>query len=85
MPGAQLIEWGGAQRWWITDADPQTVRISAQAGRRPRDDLPSGAGYDRNAGVFTPLPAPLMKIHRGLKAAFDPRGIFNPGRLYPDF
>jgi len=26
-----------------------------------------------------------MKIHRGLKAAFDPASIFNRGRLYPDF
>jgi glycolate oxidase FAD binding subunit len=26
-----------------------------------------------------------MKIHRGLRAAFDPARIFNRGRLYPDF
>jgi glycolate oxidase FAD binding subunit len=26
-----------------------------------------------------------MKIHRGLKSAFDPARIFNRGRLYPDF
>src|SRR5471032_1626049 len=26
LPGTHLMEWGGAQRWWITDADPQTVR-----------------------------------------------------------
>jgi glycolate oxidase FAD binding subunit len=24
----------------------------------------------------------LMRIHQGLKKAFDPDGIFNPGRLY---
>ena len=42
-------------------------------------------GGRRQAGVFTPLSAPLMKIHRGLKAAFDPARIFNRGRLYPDF
>jgi glycolate oxidase FAD binding subunit len=23
-----------------------------------------------------------MRIHRELKRAFDPRGVFNPGRLY---
>jgi len=27
----------------------------------------------------------VMKIPRGLKAAFDPARIFNRGRLYPDF
>jgi len=26
-----------------------------------------------------------MQIHRRLKTAFDPRGVLNPGRLYPDF
>jgi glycolate oxidase FAD binding subunit len=79
------MEWGGAQRWWITDADPQTVRISAKQAGGHATIFRSGAAYDRNAGVFTPLPAPLMKIHRGLKAAFDPARIFNRGRLYPDF
>jgi glycolate oxidase FAD binding subunit len=25
-----------------------------------------------------------MRLHRGLKASFDPQGIFNPGRMYPE-
>jgi len=25
-----------------------------------------------------------MKIHRELKREFDPQGIFNRGRMYPD-
>ena len=32
--------------------------------------------------VFHPLPAGLMNLHRRLKQAFDPHGIFNPGRMY---
>jgi glycolate oxidase FAD binding subunit len=85
LPGAQLMEWGGGQRWWITDTDAQTVRISAKQAGGHATIFRTGVGYDRSAGVFTPLPAPLMKIHRGLKAAFDPARIFNRGRLYPDF
>jgi glycolate oxidase FAD binding subunit len=84
LPGAQLVEWGGAQRWWITDTDAQTVRISAKQADGHATIFRAGSGFDRNAGVFTPLPAPLMKIHRGLKAAFDPARIFNRARLYPD-
>lgn len=38
---------------------------------------------DKGAGVFAPLPEPLLRIQRELKAAFDPDRIFNPGRLYP--
>jgi glycolate oxidase FAD binding subunit len=35
-------------------------------------------------GVFQPLAPALMQLHRKLKRALDPAGIFNPGRLYPD-
>jgi len=42
-------------------------------------------GGDKSGGVFAPLAPALARLHRGLKAAFDPAGIFNPGRLYPDF
>ena len=41
------------------------------------------AAQDKSAGVFAPLSAPLARIHRELKASFDPAGLFNPGRLYP--
>jgi glycolate oxidase FAD binding subunit len=33
---------------------------------------------------FTPLAAPLLALHQRIKAAFDPHGIFNPGRMYPE-
>ena len=39
---------------------------------------------DKSAGVFSPLAPPLARIHRNLKRAFDPAGVFNPGRMYPD-
>ena len=39
---------------------------------------------DKSAGVFAPLAPPLLRIHRNLKAAFDPAGVFNPGRLVAD-
>ena len=31
---------------------------------------------------FAPEATPLARITRRVKAAFDPRGILNPGRLY---
>ncbi|MDH4115502.1 MAG: glycolate oxidase subunit GlcE, partial [Burkholderiaceae bacterium] len=40
-------------------------------------------GGDRRA-TFHPLPPALAAIHRRLKAEFDPAGIFNPGRMYPE-
>jgi len=81
LPGEQLIAWGGALRWLRTPADAAAVR-SAAAGAGGHATLFRGG--DRSQGVFAPLVPALLKLHRGLKAAFDPAGIFNPGRLYPE-
>lgn len=81
LPGEQLIEWGGAQRWWCTAASAATVREAAQ---RAGGHATLFRGGDKAAGVFTPLSAPLTRIQRELKREFDPAGVFNSGRLYPD-
>lgn len=81
LSGEQLIEWGGAQRWLCTSAPGATLREAAHAVGGHATIF---RGRDRAGGTFTPLPPPLEKIHRRLKAAFDPEGIFNRGRLYPD-
>jgi len=82
LPGAQLIEWGGAQRWLRSALPAQEIRGRAAAlgghGTLFR-------GGDRSMGVFTPLAPPILAIHKRLKAEFDPAGIFNPGRMYADF
>jgi len=85
----QLIEWHGAQRWLRTTQPAAVVRARAAAlGGHATLFRPAPAADgtpwpgDRSAGVFTPLPAPLLAIHRRLKAEFDPAGILNPGRLY---
>lgn len=80
LPGTQLIEWGGAQRWLKTDAGAAAIRAAAeQAGGHAS----LFRGGDKNVGVFHPLAPAVAKIHRDLQAAFDPAGVFNPGRMYP--
>ena len=39
----------------------------------------------RHAGAFQPLQPALLDIHRRLKQTFDPAGILNRGRMYPEF
>ena len=78
LPGEQFIEWGGAQRWWRTTATPDVVR---EAAARSGGHATLIRGKDR-VEVFAPLSAVLMRVHQGLKQAFDPARIFNPGRLY---
>jgi len=82
LHGEQLIEWGGAQRWLASLADARTVR---EAAGRAGGHATLFRGGDKSAGVFQPLAPALMKIHRHLKREFDPQGIFNRGRMYPDF
>jgi glycolate oxidase FAD binding subunit len=77
---AQLVEWNGALRW-IAGADGSAVR---DAAARAGGHATLFRGGDKRSGVFHPLTAPMMALHRRLKAAFDPHGILNPGRLYPD-
>jgi glycolate oxidase FAD binding subunit len=80
LDGDGLVEWGGAQRWLNTRLPAAQVRdATAAAGGHATLFM----GRDRSAGVFAPLKSPLDRIHRELKRAFDPDGVFNPGRLYP--
>ena len=39
-------------------------------------------GGDRRGEVFHSVPAPLQELQSRVKASFDPKGLFNPGRLY---
>ena len=75
----QLLEWGGGLRWVSGEFDALTVRSSVE---RAGGHATLFRGGDKSIGVFHPLQAPLLKIHRRLKAAFDPAGILNPGRMY---
>jgi glycolate oxidase FAD binding subunit len=80
LPGEELIEWGGSLRWLAGNADGRVVR---EAAVRAGGHATIFRAADKSAGVFTPLAPALAKIHRNLKQAFDPAGIFNRGRMYP--
>jgi len=78
LPGRQLIDWGGAQRWLKSNAPVESIRAAvANVGGHATCYAP---GEQSSA----PLPAALLRYHKALKQQLDPRGIFNPGRLYPD-
>ena len=82
--GAPLIEWGGVLRWLAFDGEASVARaaVAAAGGHatlfRGEDKVKSAAG------VFQPLPDAVMQLQRKLKRAFDPQGLFNPGRMYAD-
>lgn len=86
LPGATLVEWGGAQRWSLIEKS-----FASAPSAHLREAAAKVGGHavlfratDKTAGVFAPLSAPLARIHREIKTSFDRAGVFNPGRLYPD-
>jgi glycolate oxidase FAD binding subunit len=86
LPGRQLIEWGGGQRWLF---DRTGTASNANAIRAAAAECGGHAtlfrGGDKRYGVFAPLQPALARVHRRLKDAFDPAGIINPARMYSEF
>ena len=82
IDGRWLVDWGGALRWLLTDAPASEVRsLAARAGGHAtlfRRGDPAGS-------VFHELPPALAALQQRIKAAMDPAGILNRGRLYPDW
>ncbi|MBV7576386.1 glycolate oxidase subunit GlcE [Pseudomonas sp. PDM32] len=80
LPGRQLIDWGGAQRWLKSDAEAAFIRqVVDEVGGHV-----TCFSHGLTDTPFQPLPPALMRYHRNLKQQLDPRGIFNPGRLYAE-
>ncbi len=82
LPGSSLIDWGGGLRWLKSDAEADAVfaeaRLASGHASRFRSAKLSGP-------CFQPLPEPLKALHIRLKKSFDPKCIFNPGRLYREW
>ena len=75
----QLIDWGGAQRWIVNVEDVDSLK---QRIKSIPVTLTVFRGGDRQAEVFDQLDSVSMKLHQNIKQAFDPKRIFNPGRMY---
>lgn len=78
----EVMDWGGALYWSLTATPAETLRerIRAMGGHATlyRDKT-------NNAPRFQPLSPGLLALHKRIKAAFDPVGILNRGRMYPEY
>ena len=77
--GETLVDWGGALRWLRTDVPAAEVRAAVE---RAGGHAVLFRGGDRTGEVFHPLAPAVRRLHERIKAAFDPTGIFNSGRMY---
>lgn len=74
-----MLDWGGAQRWLKSDESPGTIRgWATRAGGHAECYSPNQA-----VDTYHPLEEANLALHRRFKAALDPAGILNPGRMYP--
>jgi glycolate oxidase FAD binding subunit len=80
LTGRALVEWNGGLRWLATDDPPGQVRSAAAAAGGHATWFRGHDGLD----VFHPLDEGRLALHRNLKRAFDPAGILNRGRMYPE-
>lgn len=80
LSGEPLIDWGGALRWYATDAPGAHIRDLATAAN---GTALCWRGTPPASGRFHPLQPAVATLHRRLKDRFDPHGIFNPGRMIP--
>lgn len=83
VQGDTLVEWGGAQRWLSTAAgDAAAEQALLKAARAAGGHAHPFRGA--RVGLAPEIDPVLLGIHRQLKLAFDPRRVFNRGRLHPE-
>jgi glycolate oxidase FAD binding subunit len=74
-----LIDWGGAQRWLAGQHDGDELEnIAVSYG----GEVTRNRGGDRNSEGLPSLSGSKRALLTRMKQAFDPAGVFNPGRLY---
>jgi glycolate oxidase FAD binding subunit len=81
--GRGFLDWGGGLVW--VAGEPrlhERVIAAAKAGRGTWTVLRAPDGMRAAVDVIPPEPAPLARITRRVKAAMDPHGVLNPGRMY---
>jgi glycolate oxidase FAD binding subunit len=79
------LDWGGGLVWLAGPADAATHAAVENAARLGGGTWTLLRAPDTLRGVVRVVPdeaAPLARITRRVKAAMDPAGVLNPGRLY---
>jgi glycolate oxidase FAD binding subunit len=79
-------DWSGGLLWIAAsaagDAGAAVIRAAVREHGGHATLIRAPAEVRAAVDVFQPLSPALMQLTAGIKAAFDPAGILNPGRMY---
>jgi glycolate oxidase FAD binding subunit len=77
LSGRGLLDWGGALRWLNTDMPADRIHAAAAARGGYAICYRGGDKSD-----WMRLDSGLQSLQQGVRLAFDPLTLFNPGRLF---
>lgn len=81
-----FYDWQGGLVWLRVEGEPEADLVRALVRRHGGGHatlVRASPAIRASVPVFEPQPAPLAALSARLKAQFDPKGIFNPGRMAP--
>jgi glycolate dehydrogenase FAD-binding subunit len=86
MPAEAFYDWAAGLVWLevpaTADAGTAEIRRAVATHGGHATLIRAERSVRAAVEVFQPLSPPVERLTRGLKAAFDPAGILNPGRMY---
>ena len=77
-----FYDWGGGLLWVSVPDAASAPAIRAAVGSGHATLVRAPDTVRTAVGAFHPPAEPVLALSRRVKAAFDPRGLFNPGRMY---
>jgi len=81
-----FYDWAGGLIWieseFETNALHSAIRACVAKEGGQALVIRRGNNLSTSTEVFQPLPKPIFQLNYRIKQAFDPKAIFNPGRVY---
>ncbi len=90
LPMQWLADWAGGLIWLAldgakaADGGATAIRQALAAHGGHATLIRADAALRGKVDVFQPQAAPLARLSARVKESFDPQGILNPGRMYPE-
>lgn len=82
-----LYDWSGGLVWLalpeVEDAGAAAIRAAVHETGGHATLIRGSTEFRGRIDVFAPEPMAIARLTAGLKAAHDPKGLFNPGLMYP--